>query len=36
MVDVLQRNYSWTGVFLRLCPEMLKSLGDKAIMWIDK
>ena len=36
MVGVLQRNYSWTGVFLRLCPEILKSLGEEAIISIDK
>lgn len=36
MADVLQRNCSWTGVFLRLCPEILKSLGEEAIIWIDK
>jgi len=35
MVHVFQRNYSWTGVFIRLCPEILKRLGEEAIIWID-
>jgi hypothetical protein len=36
MVDVLQSNYGWTGVFLRLCPEIQKRLGEEAFIWIDK
>jgi hypothetical protein len=36
MVDVLQMSYIWTGVFLRLCPEILKRLGEEAIISIDK